>query len=294
MIPHILAHPQQFGRSAWSAAQSAAALAGLGIFGQWLADLLGWSFALLPLVTFCLALLIFWKKSADPVALLYATVFLVFFAPFSSLAEIYPAWKIVGDIADSFSTALLIACLYLFPDGRFRPGWTRWTALAMTLIQAWRLFQPEIYQQNFALIVPVFFITIPIALVYRYVRLSSATQRQQIKWVVYGLAVSLTPLSIFVLVFFTSPGVQQPTAAGMAVFLIGNALWFFFAIALPVSFFLAIFRSGLWEIDLELIRKLKRVEENDVSGYKWGSRKPSRSRIRHEKAYHKTQERQIS
>jgi len=45
--------------------------------------------------------------------------------------------------------------------------------------------------------------------------------------------------------------------------------------------------------NLEPIRKLKGVEQKDVSGYKCGLSKPSKAEMRHEKAYHKAEKSEL-
>src|SRR5207249_9326928 len=80
------------------------------------------------------AMLLFWRKSDDRMALFAALALLTFGnATFTSsmqlLAEVYPGWwfpvQVVGFIGD----VSMLTFLYLFPDGRFVPRWSRWLAV---------------------------------------------------------------------------------------------------------------------------------------------------------------------
>ncbi len=89
--------------------------------------------------------------------------------------------------------------------------------------------------------------------VYRYRRVSSPTQRQQTKWVVYGISmgwggylVNLT-LSLFFPVL---------TQTGPLVAVIAGAAVYFLLLLLPLSLGFAIVRSRLWDIDLIINRTL--------------------------------------
>jgi hypothetical protein len=143
---------------------------------------------------------------------------------------------------------------FIFPDGRFVPRWTRWIALGYAGVQLWRLFQPVLYARfSLTFAMPIFFCMI-LSQVFRYLRVSSPLERQQTKWVVYGLAIGFTPLLVYLLVFLNNPEFGKPGALGMAFFLIGNLLWTFSLISLYLSFTLAILRTHLWDIDV-IIRK---------------------------------------
>jgi hypothetical protein len=72
---------------------------------------------------------IFWRRSDDRMALL---VSLMLFTLGAALAVPYPlvelplVWKASGEAVSFIGSASLVLFLYLFPDGRFVPRWTRW------------------------------------------------------------------------------------------------------------------------------------------------------------------------
>ena len=258
-LPATLSQHRGFAQKSqgWTEADLRSSLGQLGISFEAYQTYDTWSNLAITIFYFGLGFFIFWRRSDDWMALLFSIFFITFPGSviFDTLAQSYPAWQTVRALTDRLSS-LLIILLFIFPDGRFVPRWTRWVALGYVSIQLWRLFQPHLYDQStfiFISIVPVF-LCILLSQIYRYRRVSSPSERQQTKWLVYGLAIGFTPLLVYLLVFFSNPGFSQPGALGMAVFLIGNFLWTFSLVSLYLSVTLAILRSHLWDIDV-IVRK---------------------------------------
>jgi hypothetical protein len=238
----------------WSDASVRAGLVQLGLSVEGYIAITHGLNSLLPIIYFLLGLVIFLRRSDDWVAILAATLFVMFLGnPFTKLAQTYPGWATAGEITDGVSSTLFILLFYVFPDGRFTPRWMRWLFLSMVGIQLWRVFRPEQYQQAALIIVAPFYASIILTQVYRYLRIAGPVQRQQIKWVVAGLVGGLVPLVLWLLLFNISPQLRQPTALSVGFSLIGNLLWTALLIVLPVCFTIAILRSHLWDIDI-LIR----------------------------------------
>jgi hypothetical protein len=84
---------------------------------------------------------------------------------------------------------------------------------------------------------------------YRYTRVSDATQRQQTKWVVLGMAVALGGFLVFPLVDALLPGELLPS-------LLTNTAYFVLLLFIPISIAIAILRYRLYEIDLIINRTL--------------------------------------
>src|SRR5215213_6634219 len=80
------------------------------------------------------ALLIFWRRSDDRMGLLVSLALLTFgTATFvftmEALATRHPAWETPTFFLHFVGAASFSLFLYLFPDGRFVPRWTRWVVL---------------------------------------------------------------------------------------------------------------------------------------------------------------------
>jgi len=150
------------------------------------------------------AIVIFWRRSDDPVALLVATM-LVVWGPLNGLfvltpsatSGMYPTLQATLGLTLTYVGYMAwMLFFYLFPSGRFVPRWTRWMALlyGVGFFGLWTFtpFGPPTWPPllfNVALL--VVWCSFPVAQLYRYARVSNRTQRQQTKWVVFGVAVAI-------------------------------------------------------------------------------------------------------
>src|SRR5262249_53115108 len=148
----------------------------------------------------------------------------------------------------------------LFPDGRFAPHWARWPIILLSCLFVIQSFSaldsdhwPLWLTTAFNLL---WFATILTSPIYRYWRVSDRAQREQTKWVLFGLLVALG-------VFISVAGLQafipwlMATPERAVLFaLIATTLAFLGFSFLPVSFAIAILRHHLWDIDLILNRTL--------------------------------------
>jgi hypothetical protein len=98
--------------------------------------------------------------------------------------------------------------------------------------------------------------TLALVQLYRYRRVSSPLQRQQTKWVVFGLAV---PCSVLVGGYglSTFPALGDPSApAGASYQLAFAAIQGCTLLLIPLSFGFAMLRARLWDIDVLINRTL--------------------------------------
>ena len=205
------------------------------------------------------------RRSRERVALLVAALLVTFGvnsygATAQALEAVHPAWAIAAQAVEFLATALLILVFYLFPDGRFVPGRARGPALAGL---AWAVLEnfrrgtplsPEAWPPLLRLLVfPAVFGPMVAAQVYRYRRVSSPAQRQQTKWVVFGLALAVA-LDVALLAV-----VPLLVPAGRGGPLVDLAVWTGATLAtllIPLSIGLAILRHRLFDIDVLINRAL--------------------------------------
>ncbi len=197
---------------------------------------------------------IFCRKSDDRMAVLAS--FMLITQGFSN--SIGPFEFTSGLLQDltAFYVALagisLMLFVMLFPDGRFVPRWVRWLIPLFIL----REILSDIYISNPIFDFPLFF-EIPLGLfiqAYRYRRVSNSFQRQQTKWVVFGIAV--TAVGTFADYWFfnyISPGGTRP---GPLINMLISASRMLILLFLPLSIAFAILRSHLWDIDVIIRRTL--------------------------------------
>lgn len=174
----------------------------------------------------CLAIsaVIFWRVPRERMALLAALMLVLFGVIFPetprALALTYPLWHwpISGVAFLGFVSVILF--INLFPGGRFVPRWTRWAALVWIIAAGQGLFFPDSTDQPWvSLLNTLGFMgaaSVSLgALVYRYLRRADPVQRQQIKWVVFGITVSfggVVGVALLGVVFpaLGSPGLFDP------------------------------------------------------------------------------------
>jgi hypothetical protein len=221
--------------------------------------------SIVGIVYSAVAFLLFWRKSDDRMALFAALTLLAFgCATFTTslqlLAELYPVWwwpvHVVGFIGD----VCMLTFLYLFPDGRFVPRWSRWLAVLWLAYQVPAYFFPQspTNLSGTGLGQAVFLVLISsgvAAQVYRYRRVSNPVQRQQTKWVVFGCAVGiiLDLLIEAVLVSGILPWAPEP---GSLTYFVGLTGAFLALLLIPLSIGVAILRARLWDIDIIIRRTL--------------------------------------
>jgi hypothetical protein len=212
--------------------------------------------------------LIFWRKSDEWLGLFVSLALLTFgTATFGftvgSLASGHSAWEIPVAALHFVGAASFGLFLYVFPDGRFVPRWVRWVALAWISWQlAEHLFPDWVTNPNVRLTLiesAVWFGalgTVVYSQAYRYRHTSTSVQRQQIKWVVFGISAALAiflGVSLARGVFASEP--MSP--ATLLAYLVGDTLIGYLAVLLiPVSIGFAVLRYHLFDIDIIINRTL--------------------------------------
>ena len=210
------------------------------------------------------AFVIFWRKSNDWMALLVA-LFLVLFPATQSLGSpgdvgtAFPSLHVVTSILDDLGWFMLLLFFFLFPDGQFVPRWTAWGALGYVLVNIIGDLFPNLPSSgviSFFLGLPLLALVVGIGLfsqIYRYIRISNPIQRQQTKWVLFGVIAAVVLFIVLV-----SPLIPVPKAIRGTVFgvLIDNTLFHCVVLLIPLSIGFSILRYRLYDIDLLINRTL--------------------------------------
>ena len=196
---------------------------------------------------------IFWRKSEDWMAL-FVALMLVTNGIYGAALEAWgtrPGWWLPVTSVGFLASATFGLFCYLFPDGRFVPRWTHWLAVPFVLFCVREAFFPDLPAR--LLFDGLFFVfagTQVLSQVYRYRRAANPTQRQQIRWVVFGVATAILGLLSLVIAF---PALD---AEGSLADLVGETIMGLFLSLIPLSIGVAILRYRLWDIDLVINRTL--------------------------------------
>jgi signal transduction histidine kinase len=188
----------------------------------------------------------------------------IFAGPYWMLATQWPQLSSsVISIIDTLFYPLLIATILIFPDGRFVPAWTRWLVLlSLPSILISYAFYPSpsaflaspLLWMGILLYVPITLIAFSVQ-IYRYRVVSDPIERQQTKWVVYG--VSLMILSFVITTPLYIQMLQRPPGSPLMWWGTVTSLIYSFSLTLlPISLTIAVLRYRLYDIDILINRTL--------------------------------------
>lgn len=206
------------------------------------------------------AVITLWQRPRDWLALLAGAALLAFGVTVSpalnELQTIAPAWNTPYALMRSLGQGLLFLFLYLFPNGHFQPRWTRYAAIGLVATHV--LFLAPLV----AGLIPdglgflawlAFLASVVVAQIYRYARVSSRVERQQTKWVVFGVAVMGAGLAAGAIVESLIPALTQPNSLGDTIV---GLVTMASALCLPASISVAMLRYRLWDVDILINRTL--------------------------------------
>lgn len=222
---------------------------------------------LTEVVFFAVAFALFWRRPNNRLALFASFALVVFGGAFGSI----PGGGMMGALGLRWPILALIVTFiaflgdvsfpvlfYLFPSGRWVPRWTRWLVIPWAVFEGAQDFFPGSALSQQTLVGSLFFSglvsTTVIAQVYRYRRVSKPIERQQTKWVVFGIAIGIGGF----LSFITVGGLMAPdlTTWNPLSMLIVNITINLCVTLVPLSIGIAILRSRLFDIDVIFNRAL--------------------------------------
>ena len=232
------------------------------LFGEQLLIVPVWTLVTV-LVSLGVAGLLYWRAPDNSVALHMAFFLLgwglVFGGPGEMLAPSFSRFaESLGAAVGSLTLELLLPSLLLrFPNGRVEPRWAR-VLLVLVIATGALIVVDELVGvfpdslsasiesiNEFLSILPLFLS------VWRYIFRATHSERQQMKWVLYGV------VAFFIMALLANTSVPQPFASGV---------WFAAVMAIPVCFGIAVLRYRLWDVDLVIRRTVQYAAVTAVLG----------------------------
>lgn len=213
-----------------------------------------------------LAGLIVWQRSDNSMALLVAlllvTVDLPTFGLAWSWALLGSNWQILGYVMAELGWVVLLLVVARFPTGKFTPRWSGWVVLldGVLAVPCWVLLTTSL--GPFPIwIEPLVWLWIAsagglfFAQVYRYRQTVDPVRRQQIKWVISGLCLSL----LLVVAQYVPPLMVPSLRQGdtYVLYSVASELPAIIStLVVPCCVAMAILRYRLWDIDRLINRTL--------------------------------------
>ena len=197
------------------------------------------------------ALLIFHRPD-DRMAFFCSLMLLTFGGAVFGFLEYNPpptlVWTLAFDSLFFLGQVSFLTFFYLFPSGRFVPGFTRWCVLLYAVSWlVWFFFLGGLASGLPPGLLLLFLLTAVIAQVYRYRSVSTKAERQQTKWVVFGFVASMLLFLSTRFITFSSPAIDG---------LVGGSSAYLSLMLIPICIGIAIFRAHLFDIDLIIKRTL--------------------------------------
>ncbi len=203
---------------------------------------------------------------------IYASFLLLFYGvasagPLEQLAVYDPSFERIGQTAVFLAGIPWVFFFCLFPSGHFVPHWGKWVAIASfpwaIVLAVFHPFSQIAGGPLPPLIELIWTMSLALLTVYvqvwRYRHVSTIVERQQTKWIVFGLLVALA--------FFTASTIpwvyvnNRPSGtigtkwANWIMFFL-QVIWIISLCTLPLSMSIAVLRYRLWDINLIIKRTL--------------------------------------
>lgn len=208
-------------------------------------------FSLIPaLVWSTIGVVLVRRKSDDWYVLLVSLWFIImgvgFGTDFGGVPAVLSQFQIPGAIYGVLYRLVIFPVILLFPNGRLAPRWSIGLAVIWTIAQF-----PIPFADPLQLITIV---GLGVVIVYRYLRVLTPIQRQQTKWLAFGLIINIIFFWIgWRLLVLAFPALASQGALSDSL---NSILWAITFLLIPVAIGIAMARYRLWDIDILINRTL--------------------------------------
>jgi hypothetical protein len=208
---------------------------------------------------------IFWRRSREPGPLFVSFALMLFGLTWPDTFDSalhHPLWGNLAGFLTQLGLTSLFVFFFIFPDGRFVPRWSRWVVLLFFVVPVlYVLFPHSILAEppmpaNLLIFLGLW-ACCALAQVYRYRWVSGPVERQQTKWVVFGVTTCVALIVGFLLPVVFFPVLTRPGMVSFVLNLTGLTIGGSLGMLLiPLSIGAAILRYRLYDIDVIINRAL--------------------------------------
>jgi hypothetical protein len=223
------------------------------------------------IIFFVVAVLIFQRRSDDPMAILVSGMLILtamlYTAPGYEARA--PMWMVAAGAA--LGETSHFAFLFTFPDSKFFP---RWSWMILPPLFLWRFtvwllaYLPILYGTfrmgeqypvsvqaplDLSLLMILYLFAISTQ-VYRYRTTSDTVQRQQMKWLVWGVGLAILIVGAYGLAMSMLPAMRSRSPDLITMRLVGRTVRQLALCVLPIALMYSILRFKLWNIDILINR----------------------------------------
>jgi hypothetical protein len=223
---------------------------------------------LTALVFVSVAFVIFWRRSEEWIALFVATMLLLLPSVLPLVSAVQRAALLPALLLQMLQVmyyVFLTIFLFVFPNGHVIPRAARVLIVIFLVYAPMTLLVPAlVFPVSFgAGVTPRDYLPLGLAMTiylfgfgaqaWRYVRVSTPTQRQQTKWVVFGLGIFSALATLGITLVAVSP-TENGGAINLVPRILAPTLILLAILALPISIGFSILRYRLYDIDI-IIRR---------------------------------------
>lgn len=209
-------------------------------------------------------LILFWKKSSNLIGLLGSFMLVSIGGTFppimGAIKLIHPLLLYLVQIIGAGGMAAFILFFFLFPNGQFAPQWSKYLCYVLIALRIPGMIFPNSYanlQYVSDWLFGGWFIiwigSLVFVQIYRYKFVMTPLEKQQAKWVVYGVILALIGLFSVTAIFV--PNEQTISANPYQLYYVEIGVHLSMLL-IPLAILIAMMKHRLWDIDFIVNRTL--------------------------------------